>query len=634
MFKGKQTCKILKEIRRQIAENNDIEYVTSECKRQGDCAGTCPKCEAEVRYLERELERRARLGKAVTVAGLAAAITATTLSATACTFFGTATDGDMQIDGDLPPEQIDPAGELPPDIVEEGELPPELTAPLTETFADVNRFLINNVNRALEKAGIAPSEGAKAFREQHTEAYIGNLNGNELYLEQDDSGVLYIIRLFFDDRLEEAGVYSADDKPDWLSIEQLNPVDFVGIREDAIQLLLTLSVKDTKFGLYYAIEEQWSEYLSLEMLFGGASYFSLPEESDASYLCILHNDDALCSVSLCRSVEAPSLPDGFFPTPDVLSNRFGIDFILSTLYNNGYNIEDRDNIRQLLREHWADCLLQSNDDYDTYHLPEDPANIARVACIGQRVHVDSYTVSADQIDIRPIAVCTPADILAKGDGMTDYLQQSIALGHSGYAFSRMLVIEYWGDYYIGSDDLADYFYATVPTEAQIAANEPLDVLVISRNSLKGELVRAHREQHGADISRFGGSGIDIFSLDALLKLNSMPRNYFSLLCRVHNLTRTELREELRYAWKSHFLRVETGVITNKFTYHTEEHPFYATSSETRAVETDIYYIDEHDLETMENLQEPGFMWIEYYEDDTIRSCGRGTYTPKDSHISE
>ena len=83
-MKGKQRCKILKEIRRQIAENNDIEYVTSECKHQGDCAGTCPKCEAEVRYLERELERRARLGKAVTVAGLAATITATTLSATSC----------------------------------------------------------------------------------------------------------------------------------------------------------------------------------------------------------------------------------------------------------------------------------------------------------------------------------------------------------------------------------------------------------------------------------------------------------------------------------------------------------------------------------------------------------------------
>ena len=51
MVRGKQTCKILKEIRRQIAEANDIEFITSECQYQGDCLGTCPKCEAEVRYL-------------------------------------------------------------------------------------------------------------------------------------------------------------------------------------------------------------------------------------------------------------------------------------------------------------------------------------------------------------------------------------------------------------------------------------------------------------------------------------------------------------------------------------------------------------------------------------------------------
>ncbi len=71
MAKGKQTCKILKEIRKQIAAENDIEFVTSECTYKGDCLGTCPKCEAEVRYLERELEKRQRLGKAAMFAGLA-----------------------------------------------------------------------------------------------------------------------------------------------------------------------------------------------------------------------------------------------------------------------------------------------------------------------------------------------------------------------------------------------------------------------------------------------------------------------------------------------------------------------------------------------------------------------------------
>ena len=81
MAKGKQTCKILKEIRRQIAVENDIEFVTSECTYKGDCKGTCPKCEAEVRYLERELEKRQRLGKVAVFAGMSLG---TLLTAAAC----------------------------------------------------------------------------------------------------------------------------------------------------------------------------------------------------------------------------------------------------------------------------------------------------------------------------------------------------------------------------------------------------------------------------------------------------------------------------------------------------------------------------------------------------------------------
>ena len=81
MAKGKQTCKILKEIRKQIAAENDIEFVTSECTYKGDCLGTCPKCEAEVRYLERELEKRQRLGKAAVFAGMSLG---TLFAATSC----------------------------------------------------------------------------------------------------------------------------------------------------------------------------------------------------------------------------------------------------------------------------------------------------------------------------------------------------------------------------------------------------------------------------------------------------------------------------------------------------------------------------------------------------------------------
>lgn len=76
-MKGKNKCKILKEIRQKIADENDIPYVTRECTYQGECRGTCPKCEAELRYLEQELEKRRRLGKTVAVAAVAAGLSMT-----------------------------------------------------------------------------------------------------------------------------------------------------------------------------------------------------------------------------------------------------------------------------------------------------------------------------------------------------------------------------------------------------------------------------------------------------------------------------------------------------------------------------------------------------------------------------
>lgn len=93
MAKGKKTCKLLKEIRKEIAKSNDIAYVTTECKYQGDCAGTCPKCEAEVRYLEEELEKRRSAGKKVVLAGVAAAML---FSAGCEDIFSSSTMGDMQ----------------------------------------------------------------------------------------------------------------------------------------------------------------------------------------------------------------------------------------------------------------------------------------------------------------------------------------------------------------------------------------------------------------------------------------------------------------------------------------------------------------------------------------------------------
>ena len=83
MTKGKSTCKLLKDIRQQIADANGISYQPKECHHKGDCAGTCPACEEEIRYLEHELKARKGNGFSMKVAGIAAGICATVMPMTA-----------------------------------------------------------------------------------------------------------------------------------------------------------------------------------------------------------------------------------------------------------------------------------------------------------------------------------------------------------------------------------------------------------------------------------------------------------------------------------------------------------------------------------------------------------------------
>lgn len=116
MVRGKQTCKILKEIRRQIAEANDIKYITSECRYKGDCLGTCPKCEAEVRYLEQQLRARSLAGKAISLAGISACL----ILMSGCSGSSSKQpDETLQGEPIAPVEQTDTIDRL----AEEGELP-------------------------------------------------------------------------------------------------------------------------------------------------------------------------------------------------------------------------------------------------------------------------------------------------------------------------------------------------------------------------------------------------------------------------------------------------------------------------------------------------------------------------------
>ncbi len=110
---GKQKCRMLKEIRQKIADENDIPYVTEECRHQGNCTGTCPRCESELRYLEQQLARRAALGKRITVAALCAGMAFTGF---ACGAGKPGSDDDItELSGEVAPYET-PCPDDEPDV--------------------------------------------------------------------------------------------------------------------------------------------------------------------------------------------------------------------------------------------------------------------------------------------------------------------------------------------------------------------------------------------------------------------------------------------------------------------------------------------------------------------------------------
>lgn len=68
MNRGKEKCDFLKSIRKEIADRYGIFYQINECSFQGECKGTCPMCEQETKYLERELKKKGVLKKSLMMA--------------------------------------------------------------------------------------------------------------------------------------------------------------------------------------------------------------------------------------------------------------------------------------------------------------------------------------------------------------------------------------------------------------------------------------------------------------------------------------------------------------------------------------------------------------------------------------
>lgn len=69
-MKGRDKCELLNEIRQKIADENNIKFTIYECTFEGDCTGTCPKCESELKYLEAELAKKQARGEKIKLEGI------------------------------------------------------------------------------------------------------------------------------------------------------------------------------------------------------------------------------------------------------------------------------------------------------------------------------------------------------------------------------------------------------------------------------------------------------------------------------------------------------------------------------------------------------------------------------------
>lgn len=143
MTHGKNICKQLKEVRKRIAEENNIPLEMKECTYQGECRGTCPRCEAEVRYLENALADKLKFGRVATIAGLS-------LGLSACG--GHVIQGEMPDDDTLAhpfADTIEPADPTTPVWREPQDIDPELIV-CGGDFAVLPDTLTLNIDKLLD----------------------------------------------------------------------------------------------------------------------------------------------------------------------------------------------------------------------------------------------------------------------------------------------------------------------------------------------------------------------------------------------------------------------------------------------------------------------------------------------------
>ncbi len=213
---GKRKCSLLKSIRCKIAEQNGIEFSTPECTFQGECRGTCPKCEEELRYLTEELKKIRRSGGRVAVAGIAATMIATSASGCARQL------EEFSLPLDYTEEQVDNRYELTGDVAwpGEGEIVDELTGDVE--YPDGGTFSTTGVLAAPvvpELASVAVMRETEALAALESVTFDGLRDAWQSYQvfldEEKRCGVFCVghvtVEVYYDDVGEIVKIIIADE---------------------------------------------------------------------------------------------------------------------------------------------------------------------------------------------------------------------------------------------------------------------------------------------------------------------------------------------------------------------------------------------------------------------------------------
>lgn len=213
---GKRKCSLLKSIRCKIAEQNGIEFSTPECTFQGECRGTCPKCEEELRYLTEELKKMRRSGGRVAVAGIAATMIATSASGCARQL------EEFSLPLDYTEEQVDNRYELTGDVAwpGEGDIGDELTGdvayPDDGTFSTTGVLAVPVVPEISAVAAMREAEALAALESVTFDSLRDAWQSYQVFLDEEERcGVFCFghvtVAVYYDDMGEIVKITIADE---------------------------------------------------------------------------------------------------------------------------------------------------------------------------------------------------------------------------------------------------------------------------------------------------------------------------------------------------------------------------------------------------------------------------------------